>query len=341
LAPPRFSYRAMTSASMMTAHAAPPSRNAKLSVGKRRVTPPINPDRATPASAIAAAAGTLIRYEAWFLLPFVAVYFLLRGGRRRWGVAVLFCAIAAIGPTIWLAHNWWYFGDALDFYRGPWSAKAIQGNRPYPGKDNWKQAFEYYLAAGSLVAKWPALILAACGSIIALITRNARWPVSFLVLPALFYVWGMHSSGNPIHVPQLEPHGYYNIRYAMALVPLVAIGAAALARYGRIAAIATLLIALAPFASDWNKHAITWQEAEFNSRGRRIWIPQAEDYLRKYSVPGDTFFTSFNDMTAIYRTLGIPLRRTLTGDNFVQFTIAEADCWDRRSADGRPSHIGL
>jgi hypothetical protein len=146
----------------------------------------------------------------------------------------------------------------------------------------------------------------------------------------LFYVWSIHSSGgSPIHVPQLEPHGWYNIRYAMAFLPLVALGVAALVsvagpRSGRLAGATAVLVALVPFVIDWNSHAITWQEAEINSRGRRAWTAQAVQFLRVAAGPHETFFTSFNDMTGIYRTLGIPLRDTLTGDSNPQFLMVQS-----------------
>ena len=72
------------------------------------------------------------------------------------------------------------------------------------------------------------------------------------------------------------------------------------------------------------EHPITWQEAEVNSRARRQWISQAAAYLRTSAGPHETFFTSFGDLTAIYRTLGIPLRETLTGDNDVEWDGAVA-----------------
>ncbi len=46
--------------------------------------------------------------------------------------AIVFCLIAGAGPALWLAHNRWYFGDPLYFYRGPWSALAIQGSGTIP-----------------------------------------------------------------------------------------------------------------------------------------------------------------------------------------------------------------
>jgi hypothetical protein len=117
-------------------------------------------------AATAAFAGAWTRYEAWFLLPFVAVYVLICGrGRRwtqRWVGALIFCLIAGAAPALWLAHNRWYFGDPFYFYHGPYSALAIQGKVPYPGRGDWRVAAQYFFAAGRLIAGWPALVL-GCG----------------------------------------------------------------------------------------------------------------------------------------------------------------------------------
>jgi hypothetical protein len=274
-------------------------------------------------ASVAACAGALTRYEAWFLLPFVAIYIWLAGGARRWRAATVFCLIAGAGPVLWFAHNWWYFRDPLYFYRGPWSALAIQGNLPYPGKGNWKVAAKYFLEAGKFVAGSPALLIGACGLVAALV-RRVLWPVLFVALTPFFYVWSIHSSGSPIFVPNLEPHGWYNIRYAMAFLPVVALGVAALARFHKAVAVAAVGIAMAPFLIHWNDHAITWQEAEINSRGRRAWTAQAVEFLHAVAGPHETFFTSTGDITAIYRTLGVPIRDTLTGDNNPQFTMASS-----------------
>ena len=274
---------------------------------------------AAAGAGLAACAGTLTRYEAWFLLPFVAIYM----WRRRGSGAILFCVLAGLGPALWLAHNRWYFGDPLYFYRGPWSALAIQGKLPYPGKGNWRVAAQYFFAAGRLVAGLPGLIAGAAGALVAL-SRRLIWPVFLFLLPPVFYVWSIHSSGTPVFVPALEPHGWYNIRYAMAFLPLVALGCARIAAFGRIPALAALLVAFAPFAVHFNERPITWQESDVNSRGRREWTSQAAAYLRATAGPHETYFTSFGDMTGIFRTLGVPLRDTLTGDMNPQFLMASS-----------------
>ena len=267
-------------------------------------------------ASLAAFAGTLTRYEAWLLLPAAAVYIFTRA-RRRWTAAVLFCIVAGAGPALWLAHNRWYYSDALYFYRGPWSALAIQGGGTYPGLGDWRAAAHYYFAAGRLVAGLPALLLAAAGIVVAMI-RGTFWPVILLALPPLFYIWSIHSAGTPIYVPTLWPNSFYNIRYALALVPLIAIGVAAAAhRMPHIAAFVLIVLALFPFLMHPTARPITWQEADVNSRPRRAWISEAAGFLRAAAGPNQTYFTGFGDLTAIYRTLGIPLHDTLTGDNEV------------------------
>jgi hypothetical protein len=274
-------------------------------------------------AAFAALAGTLTRYEAWMLLPFAAGYICIYGGRKRWAAAAFFCAIAAAGPLLWLVHNRWYFGDPLYFYRGPYSALAIQGKSTYPGKGDWRLAAQYFFAAGQAVAGWPALALGAVGILVALV-RRVIWPFVFLALPPLFYVWSIHSAGTPVFVPTLWPHSWYNTRYAMAFLPLAAMGIAALAQFRKPLAIVLVAAALGPFLIHPIGTTITWQEGEINSRARRQWISQAAAHLRAGAGPHQTYFTRFGDLTPIYRTLGIPLVSTLTGDNDLEWNRAVA-----------------
>jgi hypothetical protein len=269
---------------------------------------------------LAAFAGTLTRYEAWFLLPFLALYIALKGGPNRWIKAVVFCLIAGLGPMIWLAHNYWYYRDALYFYRGPWSAKALQGNLPYPGKGDWQTAIRYFFAAGRHIVGTTGLALFGIGAVLTLAKRE-WWPVLLLSLSPFFYIWGIHSQGNPIFVPELTPHGWYNTRYAMALLPLTALGAAALSRFGKAAAAAAAVIALAPFLYPFDSHSISWQEAEHNSHPYLEMTRQATDYLRAHAGPNETYFTSYG-VTSIYRTLGIHFADTLSGDNSPQYFMA-------------------
>ena len=278
-------------------------------------------------AAVAALAATLTRYEGWFLLPFIAAYIFFTAGHRKWFATAIFCFIAAAGPALWLSHNRWYFGDPLYFYRGPWSALAIQGKGQYPGKGDWTAAVHYFFEASRLIAGWGLIAIGGIGLAFT-IARRHWWPLLLLALPPFFYVWSVHSSGTPIFVPTLWPNSFYNVRYGMALLPLLAMGAGAIvASVGRralLVGLAVIVIAFAPLAQHPGEHSAVWQEAEKNSSARRQWVAAAAAYLHDAAGPHETFFTSFGDLTAIYRTLGLPLADTLTGDNDVQWDGAVA-----------------
>jgi 4-amino-4-deoxy-L-arabinose transferase-like glycosyltransferase len=267
---------------------------------------------------VSACAASLTRYEGWFLLPFAALFILLAARKNRMVKAVVFCVIAGLGPLLWMAHQRYYYSDPLYFYRGPYSAIAIQGTKTYPGLHNWRQAAQYFFTAGRLVAGWPTIILGALGLALSR-TRRAVWPMVLVTLAPVFLIWSMHSASTPIFVPVLWPFSWYNTRYGLALLPLAALGAGSLARFGKWAAPVVVGLALSAFLIHPGEHSVTWQESNVNSIARREWIRQSAAWLRASAQPSDTYFTSFGDITGIYRTLGIPLRRTLTGDNEVEW----------------------
>jgi hypothetical protein len=270
---------------------------------------------------IAVSLGALARYDAWFLIPFVTAYFLFTG-RRRFRAAFVFGAIASVGPLLWLAFNAWVFDNALEFYNGAASAKAIQHGLPYPGKGDWQLALLYYGWAARACAGAPLFFVGAVG-IFAALWKRAFWPFVLLTLPVAFYVLNLHSGDTPIHLFNLPPHGIYNTRYGLAALPLLAFCGATLvalvrkSRMGQlILALGVLGICIAPWLVNRQPDTwITWKESQYNSVARRAWTRQAADYLAHRYHRGDGVFTSFGDMTGIFRLAGIPLRDTLTNDN--------------------------
>jgi hypothetical protein len=149
-------------------------------------------------------------------------------------------------------------------------------------------------------------------------------------MPAVFYIWSVHSSGNPIFVPDLWPHSYYNSRYGLALFPALAFGAAALAALAPVRARPLLAVALAALAAaPWLRHPhpdawITWKESQVNSVARRTWTSQTASYLAPRYRAGSGIITTFGDITGVYRAAGIPLRETLTWDNWPHWPSAIA-----------------
>jgi len=248
-------------------------------------------------------------------------------------VAIVFSALAAAGPLYWLFNDWYLTGDALDFYRGPYSARAIQGTADFPGKANWHLAWYYYRKAAELCAgSWLALMAVAGAAVMA--WRRIFWPLVLLAVPGLHVIWSMHSGVVPIFMPILWPFSYYNTRYGLGVLPLLALAAAALvtlapARARTAAAAALVLAAIVPWLVHPSPgHWVTWAESRANSIGRRAWMDQAARYLAPRYVPGSGIIASSgDDFFGIFREMGIPLRETFTVVNGLPFlaTVSRPD----------------
>jgi hypothetical protein len=287
------------------------------------------------AAALAALAGTLTRYDGWFLIPFATLYFLAASKRRRFLHAALFGAVASLGPLYWLAHNWWIYGNALEFYNGPYSAMAIYqrslagGMAHYPGDHNWREALYYFGEAARCVAGLPLVLLGALG-ILACVWKRALWPLMLLALAPAFYVLSLYSSGTPIYLPHLWPNAYYNTRYGVTVLPLAAFAAAALValmpRRGRVwAAIAVVLVSTSiwftkPRADAW----VCWKEAQVNWNARRAAFDKAAAFLRANYRPGAGVVLTFADLADVARRAGIPYVEVLHEDNVVAWHAAAA-----------------
>jgi hypothetical protein len=273
------------------------------------------------AAAVASNAASLTRYEGWFLIPFVALYFLITA--RRKSHALIFAVLAALGPLAWLAHNQYYYSNALEFYSGEGSAKAIyagelaSGGDRYPGDHHWRVAIEYYFAALTLTQGLTLVLFSTLGAVAAL-ARKIWWPLLLLALPPFFYVWSIHSSGTPLFVPTLWPFSWYNTRYALAALPLAAFAAAGIIallppKFQAVGA-GALVLAVAT-TSALAGAPICWKESAVNSTARRAWTKQAAAYLASRYQPGDGIIYSFGDLTGVLREAGIPLRDGLHQGN--------------------------
>jgi hypothetical protein len=235
---------------------------------------------------------------------------------------LLFAVLAALGPLYWLGHNWWIYSNPLEFYNGPYSPMSIyrralaQNMAPYPGDHNWQTAALYFLTAVRLLAGWGAVLIGIAGLASAL-QKRLFWPLLLAALPPLFYIWSLHSGGTPIYVPALWPFSYYNTRYALTALPLLAIAGGSLVllaplRWRPWMAAAVVIAAAAPWLirpqrDDW----VTWKESQVNSVARRAWTNAAASSLASSYHSGAGIVTSFGDVTGILREAGIPLHEAL------------------------------
>ena len=160
--------------------------------------------------------------------------------------------------------------------------------------------------------------------------RRYRWPLMLLALPPAFYVASMHSGGTPIYVPDLWPFSWYNVRYAMAALPLLAftggVFIASLPKSWRLAAgIVLVLGSQAALGVNGRSGLVAcWKESEVNSAARREWTAQAGTYLAEHYRMGGGILYPFGDIAGVFRTAGIPLKEGLHEGNHPAFDAAVA-----------------
>jgi hypothetical protein len=269
-------------------------------------------------------AGTLTRYDAWFYIPFIAAYLFWKYGLRR---ALVFASVASLGPLFWLIHNQALYGNALEWYNGPYAPAAIAartnpgriGTR-YPGDHDLWTALIYYWKAVRLTAGNVPAWLAVAGSAMVIWRRRAFSSVLLLWLPMLFYTASIAYGSVPLFIPQWWPRTYYNTRYALHLLPALAALAPAvflpLSRWRRQAALALVLFVAAGWALGYSKSrsdaVIVFREAQENSQDRRL----AVNILAKYISPGcQEIWMGGGDWTGALTESGIPFRRVIHDGN--------------------------
>jgi hypothetical protein len=171
-----------------------------------------------------------------------------------------------------------------------------------------------------MCAGWGAIMVAAAG-LLGVVLKRVFWPLLLASLPVVFYLWSIYSGGAAIFVPQLWFNSYYNTRYGLAALPLLAVAGACTTlltaeRWRPFVALAAIVIAAAPWLvrprpDDW----ICWKESQINSESRRAWTREAAQVLALPYQRGSGIFTSFGDLTGILREAGIPLREALHDGN--------------------------
>ena len=294
-------------------------------------------------SGLCLAAACLTRYDGWFLAVAMCVAALAVVLRSKDDVQTLrtslakFVLLAAAAPALWLAYNAIIYRNPLEFANGPYSARAIEQTSPaslaHPGSHNLPVALSYFMksaelnmAEGRWQTLWVVLLLAGTAAI--LILDRRLWPLLLLGVPLPFYMLSIAYSGVPVFVPVWWPFSFYNVRYGLQLLPLVAVAAAVLTyfqlrfagkRSVKTAVVALALIVLAAsYGSVWRAQPVCFHEAWVNSRTRIALETELASNLEK--LPHDsTLLMYLGDHVGALQRAGIPLRRTINEGNHRQW----------------------
>lgn len=199
--------------------------------------------------AAAVAAGTLIRYDGWALalalfVIVVIIAWIKRGRLFAESSAILYGMLAFAGCAAWLIYEQLIFGNALDFFSGPYSAKAQEHSIQVAGGlltyHNPLLSLHVYSQVVIDAAGAPLIIAAALGLVwwIWHTKRDlTRWPLYAALVPFAFNWLSLVLGVTTIVTPEVPNGGsatYFNVRYGMMMLPAIALFVAALASSKRL-----------------------------------------------------------------------------------------------------------
>ena len=302
-------------------------------------------------------AATMTRYDGWILgaaVWCIVAWQLWKTPAIRQQVMpgfAVFTILAVAGPLAWFWYCHTFAGDWLDFIRGPFSAKEIDRKTSPPGAHKYwgwhNPAWSLMLYARTAqvdAAAWETgwLVAAAAlwGTWKAWSSRlNRVWLLLWLPLP--FYVYSISYGSVPIFIPQLYPHSYYNSRYGMELLPVLAVMTAyalaelvtlfARTRYAkaqplveRLAQPVALMLVVLNTIVMLHGVPLVLKEAMVNSRSRlAIEIPLAQQLIT--FLPGLPILMENSDHVGALQQAGIPLKQTIGPGDYYRWRAAMAD----------------
>ena len=294
--------------------------------------------RALTACALLLVADMYTRYDGWFAAALFSLVVLIAfrrnlrhappQDRRVLTHALLrYFGLLAAAAALWFAYNYALSGNPLDFFNGPYSAKAIEQRTSagftHPGDHDLKVASIYFVKSAKLTIAdggWqnPFWYVALAGIPLLLAFARRSWALLLLWFPLPFYALAVAYGSIPIFLPVWWPFTYYNVRYGLELVPAIsvftAVSAYALAlllgRRQLIAWIAVVVLVAGSYAAAWRNRPICLREAIANSASRIALDTRLAAALRQLP-PRATILMFLGAHAGALQDAGIPLRRTL------------------------------
>ncbi|HEX6395447.1 MAG TPA: glycosyltransferase family 39 protein [Acidimicrobiales bacterium] len=294
--------------------------------------------------ASAVAAGSLVRYDDWLiafaLVPVLAWIAWKHGGyllAEAW--VILYSLLAFAGCVAWVIYNAVIFHDPLlSFFYGQSSHKYYPNTpgRLLPARGHPIVALKMYGFSVAGTVGWPLIALALAGLLVAMWRLRVRadsLPVFMSLLPFVFYSLVFYLGVNTANVPQLSFGGYYNVRFALAMVPAVALFAAFFASMGEsrtrrwVAGSLLLPVAVWGFWGSTHQKPFVVREAVYGNANLRVPGHTEANWMAANYHGGNILLTYLdNSAMAFYLMTDyrVPDRAFLTDANGVQFAAALA-----------------
>ncbi|MBP7927526.1 hypothetical protein KAZ57_00040 [Patescibacteria group bacterium] len=297
---------------------------------------------------------TLVRYDGWFLLAWVAGLVALRSlstiiqgrGKDFWanfgeleGKSFLFLTLGSFGIALWLLWNLLIFKDPFFFAFGPFSAKAQQDQLQSAGvlqtKHNVLLSIKFYFYALAYNTGTFTLIFGLVSYVGFLLdklhTRGLRIASTALIAPAIFNIVALYLGHSVLFIQGLSGDTWFNVRYGIMMLPAIAIFLGYVT--DRLFPIRNVIIGLLIFVTVFSftsYDAVTIDDALVGSSQKNVsevsgWLKDHATYEKGYIL------ISAASHDAIIFSSGLPMKRFIHEGTglYWKSAIAIPDRWAR------------
>jgi hypothetical protein len=288
-------------------------------------------------------AATLVRYEGWALVLggiAVVTYVAWRRHGRVGAEArvLLFGVMASAGCAGWLFYNWLLFHDPLEFLRGKYSAAyqqhGIEAAEGLPTHNDLWLSLHVYTQTIIDTAGWPIALLALLGLAYWVIRYRLRaqfTPAYLLLIPFAFNVYALVRGISIIETPEIGLHEptYFNVRYAVGMIPAIALFLAPTIVKRRVMLIAVLglVVSFCMSGSVLSTPYVLGEPLHGVGVAGRILGPEAGKWLATHYHGGYILISYAPDSNVMFYS-GLPDDTFITDSNGPQFERALADPQD-------------
>ncbi len=183
------------------------------------------------ASGSAILLATLTRYEAWVIIPIMALLTGYVGISNKFSkikveaFLIAFLLLAGYGVVLWLLWNQIIFGTALYFQLGEYAKPSNWVGSGDKTVGNWLVSIQTYTVATIDTVGLPIVCVSIAGLLYFLFdSRLSPKTVGVLTLlfPFPFFTATLYGGQRPLHVPEVMD-SYYNVRFGLTMILPVAI----------------------------------------------------------------------------------------------------------------------
>ncbi len=263
---------------------------------------------------------TLTRYDGWFLLAYTAMAIFLiiaknYGKERAIGLSVLFATLAGFGVFLWFLWNKAIFGDFFFFSNSQFSAKAQQDVLEAEGrlmtKGNLPQSLYVYTLAVEHNMGTIIFILSCIATVFFLISRRYSLEVKLAVLtlfvPFGFNVLALFQGHSVLHLPELYPYTWFNVRYGLMMLPAAALALGLLVDRRTIASVLLIVTVLLQTGYVYAQNdIITIKDGVQGASGN--FLNDVGDWIHTHANTGLILVAASSNDALIFRS-GLPMKQ--------------------------------